>query len=157
MGPWRPHKIRQFSPLLTSLFHKYLHRVFNILLYVVLESCDINFAGQVVYKPWSLLAVSSEALMPIIAILIPAADCELLLHHLVIGPVTVHLILHPTWRAREGTSSFYPKGWVIKNPKKILYNCYNALRIRFWLVEGVTKSRHAKTTSKTHLWRTTNG
>ncbi len=38
------------------------------------------------------LSVSSEALVPITAILIPAADCVLLLHQLVIGRVTVHLI-----------------------------------------------------------------
>ncbi len=37
------------------------------------QSCDTNFAGQVLYKPWSL-SMSSEALVPIIAILIPAAD-----------------------------------------------------------------------------------
>ncbi len=30
--------------------------------------------------------------MPITAILIPAIDCKLLLHQLVIGPVTVHLM-----------------------------------------------------------------
>ncbi len=30
--------------------------------------------------------------MPITAILIPAADCVLLLHQLVTGPVTVHLM-----------------------------------------------------------------
>ncbi len=48
------------------------------------------FSGQVVYKPW-VLSVFSEALVPIIrTILIPAADCMLLLHQPVIGPVTVH-------------------------------------------------------------------
>ncbi len=30
--------------------------------------------------------------MPITAVLIPAADCVLLLHQFVIGPVTVHLM-----------------------------------------------------------------
>ncbi len=48
------------------------------------QSCDTDFAGQVVYKPW-VLPVSSEALVPITAILILAADCTLLLHQLVIG------------------------------------------------------------------------
>ncbi len=33
-----------------------------------------------------------EALMPITAILIPTVDCMLLLHQLVIGPITVHLM-----------------------------------------------------------------
>ncbi len=88
---WRPHKLRLFRPLFTPLFHEHLHGVFGVLLYAILESCDTNFAGQVVYKPWGL-SVSSEALMPITAILIPAADCVLLLHQLVIGPVTVHLM-----------------------------------------------------------------
>ncbi len=43
------------------------------------ESCDTIFAGQGVYIPW-ILSVSSEALMPITAILIPATNCVLLLH-----------------------------------------------------------------------------
>ncbi len=43
------------------------------------ESCDTDFAGQVVYKP-GVLSVSSETLMLITAILIPAADCVFLLH-----------------------------------------------------------------------------
>ncbi len=47
--------------------------------------------GQVVYKP-RVLSVSSEALMPVTAILIPAVDCVLLLHQLVIRPVTLHLM-----------------------------------------------------------------
>ncbi len=50
-----------------------------------------SLIGQVVYKP-SVLSVSSEALMLITAILIPAANCVLLLHQLVIGLVTVHLM-----------------------------------------------------------------
>ncbi len=73
------------------LFHKHAHRLFGVLLYAISESCDTNFAGQVVYKPW-VLSASSEALMPITAILMPAVDCVLLLHQLVIGPVTVHLM-----------------------------------------------------------------
>ncbi len=59
--------------------------------YVVSESCDTDFAAQLVYKP-RVLSVSSEALVPTTAIFIPAADCVLLLHQLVIGPVTVHLM-----------------------------------------------------------------
>ncbi len=91
VGLWRPHKLRLFSPLLTFLFHEHSHRVFGVLLYAISKFCDTDFAGQVVYKPW-VLSVSSEAPMPITAILIPAADWVLLLHQLVIGPVTVHLI-----------------------------------------------------------------
>ncbi len=91
LGPWRPHKLRLFSPSLTPLFREHSQRVFGILLYAISESCDTKFAGQVVYKPWGL-SVSSKALMPITAILIPAADCVLLLHQLVIGLVTVHLM-----------------------------------------------------------------
>ncbi len=90
-GPWRSHKLRLFSPLLTLLFQGHLHTVFGVLLYAISEFCDTDFAGQVVYKPW-VLSVSSEALIPITAILIPAGDCVLLLHQLVIGPVTVHLM-----------------------------------------------------------------
>ncbi len=91
VGPWRSHKLRLFSPLLTPLFHEHSHRVFGVLLYAISESFDTGFAGQVVYKPW-VLSVSSEAVMLITAILIPAADCVLMLHQLVIGPVTVHLM-----------------------------------------------------------------
>ncbi len=80
------------SPLLTHLFYEHSHRVFGVLFYAISESCDTDFAGQVVFKPW-VLSVSSEALMPITAILIPEANCVLLLHRLVIGPVTVHLML----------------------------------------------------------------
>ncbi len=50
-----------------------------------------DFAGQVVYKLWGL-PISFEVLMPITAILIPAADCVFLLHQLVIGPVTGKII-----------------------------------------------------------------
>ncbi len=81
-----------FSPLLTYLFHEHSHRVFSVLHHATSEFCDTNFAGQTVYKPW-VLSVSSEALMPITAILIPAADCALPLHQLVIGPVTVHYVM----------------------------------------------------------------
>ncbi len=63
-GHWRPHKLRWFSPLLTPLFHEHSHRVFGMLLNAISESCDTDFTGQVVYKPW-VLSVSSEALMPI--------------------------------------------------------------------------------------------
>ncbi len=55
------------------------------------EFTDTDFAGQVAYKPW-VLSVSSKTLMPITAILISAANCVLLLHQLVIGPVTIHLM-----------------------------------------------------------------
>ncbi len=89
VGPRRPHKLRLCSPLPTPLFHEHLHRVFGVLLYAVSEFCDTNFASQVVYKPW-VLSVSPGALVPITAILVPAADCVLLLHRLVIGLVTVH-------------------------------------------------------------------
>ncbi len=68
-------------------FHDHSLRVFGVLLYAISEFCNTDFAGQVVYKP-RVLPVSSEALMPITGILIPAADCVLLLHQLVIGPVT---------------------------------------------------------------------
>ncbi len=78
-GPWRPRKLGLFSPLLTPLFHEHLRRLFSFLLYAISESCDTIFADQVVYKPW-VLSVSSEAFMPITAILIPAADCVHLLH-----------------------------------------------------------------------------
>ncbi len=91
VGPWRPHKLRLFGPLLTPLFHEHSHRVFGLLLYAILQSCDSEFAGQVVYKPW-VVSVSSEVLMPITAILISATDCVHLLHQLVIGPVTAHLM-----------------------------------------------------------------
>ncbi len=70
-------------------FQKHSHNVFGILLYAISESYGTNFVGQVVSKP-RVLSVPSEALVPITAILIPAADCILLLHQLVIGPVTVH-------------------------------------------------------------------
>ncbi len=64
VGSWFPHKFRLFSPLLTSLFHEHSHRVFGALLYTISESCDTDFADQVVYKPW-VLSVSSEVLVPI--------------------------------------------------------------------------------------------
>ncbi len=82
-----------FSPLLTPLFYDHPHRVFifGVLLYAILESCNTDFAGQVVHKPW-VLPVSSQTHMPITSILIPATDCVLLLHQLVIGPVTIHLM-----------------------------------------------------------------
>ncbi len=92
MGPRRCHKLKLFSPLLTRLFHEHSHWVLIILLYAISESCDTDFAGQVVYKPW-VLSVSSEVLVSITAILILAADSVLLLHQLVIGPVTIHLIV----------------------------------------------------------------
>ncbi len=47
----RPHKLRLFSPLFTPLFHEHSRRVFGVLLYAILEFCDTDFAGQVVYKP----------------------------------------------------------------------------------------------------------
>ncbi len=43
------------------------------------------------FKLW-VLSVSSETLMPVIAILIPVADCVLLLHQLVIRLVTINLM-----------------------------------------------------------------
>ncbi len=55
--PWRPHKLR--LPLLTPFFHKHSHQVFSVLLYVISESRDTDFAPQVVYKP-RVLSVSSE-------------------------------------------------------------------------------------------------
>ncbi len=79
VAPWRPHK------------HEHSHRVFGILLYAISESCDTDFTSQVVYKPW-VLSASSEALMPITVILIPATDCMHLLHQLLIGPVTAHFM-----------------------------------------------------------------
>ncbi len=87
-GPWRPHKLRLFSTLLTPLFNEHSHRVFGVLLFAISESCDTDFAGQIIYKPW-VLTVSSEALMSITTILIPATYCLLLLHQLVIVSVIV--------------------------------------------------------------------
>ncbi len=60
-------------------------------IYAVSESYDMDFAGKAVYKSW-VLSASSEVLVPMTAILIHAADCVLLLHQLVIGPVIVHLM-----------------------------------------------------------------
>ncbi len=64
---------------------------FDVLRHAIAESCDMDFAGQVIYKP-RVLSLSSEALAPITTILTPATDCVLLLHQLVIGPVIVHLM-----------------------------------------------------------------
>ncbi len=94
MGPSKPRKLRLFSPLLIPLFHEHSYSVFGILLYAMSESYGTVFAGHVVYKPW-VLSVSSQALMTIIANLIAAADCLLLLHQLVIGvmvPKCTHYI-----------------------------------------------------------------
>ncbi len=77
------------GPISSGYFDDYSHPFFmNIRIEF---SAPTNFAGQVVYKP-RVPSVSSEALMPITAILMPAADRVLLLHQLVIGPVTVHLM-----------------------------------------------------------------
>ncbi len=85
VGPWKPHELRLFSPLLTPLFREHSFRVFSVLFYVTSKSCETDFNGQVVYKPW-VLSVSFEALMPI------TAGCVPLLHQLVIEPVTIHLM-----------------------------------------------------------------
>ncbi len=50
-GPWRPYKLRLFCPLFTSLFHEHSHRVFSVLLYAILGSCDNNFAGRLFINP----------------------------------------------------------------------------------------------------------
>ncbi len=60
-------------------------------IYATSEYYDTDFACQVIYKPW-VLSVSSEPLVPITAILIPAADRVLLLHQIATRTVTVHLI-----------------------------------------------------------------
>ncbi len=59
--------------------------------YAIAESCDTDFASQVIYKPW-VLSVSSKALVPDTAVWLPATNCVLLLHQLVIEPVTIHLM-----------------------------------------------------------------
>ncbi len=87
-----PHKLRLFSPLLVPLFLEHSHWVsMSYSMLPTSESCDTDFAGRVVYKP-RVLSVSSAALMSTTAILIPAVDCVLLLHQLVIQSVTIHLI-----------------------------------------------------------------
>ncbi len=62
-------------------------------------SASYSMLSQSLVTPTSLarffmnprvLSVSSEALMPITAILIPATDCVHLLHQFVTGPVTAH-------------------------------------------------------------------
>ncbi len=67
---------------------EHLHSVFGIL-HLCCLSLVTSTSGKVVYKPLVLL-VSSEAPVPTIANLIPATDYVLLLHQIVIGPVTVH-------------------------------------------------------------------
>ncbi len=115
MGPWRPPKLRLFSPLLTLLFHEHSRRVFGVLLYAISDSCDTDVAGQVLYKPW-VLSVPYEALMPITAIFIPAANCVLLLHQLEIGPVTVHfnvMVLKCTHYTTCITLNVSQTGWTV--------------------------------------------
>ncbi len=63
VGPWRPHKLRLFSPLLTPLFHEHSRRVFRVLLYAISESCDTDFAGQIVYKPRPSYSMLSQSLV----------------------------------------------------------------------------------------------
>ncbi len=87
-----PHKVRLFSPSLTPLFREHSHRVFSVLLYAISDFFDTDFAIQVVFKHW-VLPVSSEVLMPITAILIPAADFGFLLHQPILGPVIVHVMV----------------------------------------------------------------
>ncbi len=62
LNPFSP-LLNPFSPLLTPLFHEHSHRVFGVLLYAISKSCDTDFTGQVIYKPW-VLSMSSEALVP---------------------------------------------------------------------------------------------
>ncbi len=86
VGPWGPHRLRIFSPLRIPFFAS-IRVVFSLsYMYTISESYDTNFSGHVVYKPW-VLSVSSEALVPIAAILIPAVD------QLVTGLIIIHLIL----------------------------------------------------------------
>ncbi len=51
------------------------------------EPCDTRFPSQIVYYKHRILSVFSEVLVSFTATLIPGADCALLLHQLVVGPV----------------------------------------------------------------------
>ncbi len=76
----------------SCLFFKSIRMVFSVShIYAIWGSRDTNFVASVIYKPW-VLSVSSETLVPITAILIPAAGCVLLLHYLVFGPIIIHLM-----------------------------------------------------------------
>ncbi len=80
---WCPQNLRLFSP---HLFFMSICIVFSAsYIHATSQFCHNDFPA--VYKP-QVVSVSSHVLVPISAILILAADCMLLPHQLVIGPVT---------------------------------------------------------------------
>ncbi len=105
IGLRRSHKLRLCSLLLTPLFHNHLHGVFGVLHLGYLRVLSHQLCWPWCNKPW-VLSVSSEAFVPIITILIPAADCVLLLHQLVTGSPTVHLRVWFTYRETCAKEAF---------------------------------------------------
>ncbi len=103
MGPWRLYKLRSILAHCAHLFFTSI-RAFVYYFWCSTASTlsqrryfesnisdfyDVDFSGQNVFKLW-VLSVSFEALAPITAIFIPAADGVLLLHYLAAGPVILH-------------------------------------------------------------------